>query len=180
MMLFYDTAHRDFFLDKVKQNEFDCYNLSVIYLLSLTDDTRKHFDKIYNINKKEIQPDVLQEPWQTSTSLAITRLAFNLFNGYVGGEAREQEAYKYAVDNLFYHREFTKYFYEAVKIRFELTKSTKDMIVIASALQEYRKKLQSDIFYLGNGEETEESRKLIQMYNDNLEDVENLIKRLVI
>ncbi|MBQ9792121.1 MAG: hypothetical protein IJW32_00065 [Clostridia bacterium] len=47
-------------------------------------------------------------------------------------------------------------------------------------MQEYRKKLQSDIFYLGNGEETEESRKLIQMYNDNLEDVENLIKRLVI
>ena len=86
---FYDDEQRKFFL-RHNGEKLDIYNKSLVYLLSLTEDTRKHFASIYDESKREINIDILSKSWQTSTSIIICRLAFNLFNGFIGTEKKKQ------------------------------------------------------------------------------------------
>ena len=85
---FKDLKHKEFYIMNVLdvKQELDVYNKSLIYLLGLSEDTRNHFNNIYDVEKREINIEELNAPWQTSGSLAITRLAFNLFNGFAGLE----------------------------------------------------------------------------------------------
>lgn len=115
---FYNDQHKDFYENCKSTRKTDPYHASLIYLLGLTEDTRKHFAEIYDLEKGEINIETLDQAWQTGTSLKIIRLAFNLFNGFVGTE--EAEASRYAVDNIFCSKEFAPYFWEAIKIRFEM------------------------------------------------------------
>lgn len=115
---FYDQAHKEFYETHTEGKGLDCYNRSLLYLLGLTEDTRRNSQKIYNEEKREIEFETLNEAWQTGTSVIICRLAFNLFNGFTGTE--DTEAYKYAVDNIFQRKELAPYFYEAVRIRFNI------------------------------------------------------------
>lgn len=128
---FKDLKHKEFYIMNVLdvKPELDVYNKSLIYLLGLSEDTRNHFNNIYDVEKREINIEELNAPWQTSGSLAITRLAFNLFNGFAGldiedtennEESRITDKKKFAVDNIFCYREYAPYFYEAIKIRFEM------------------------------------------------------------
>lgn len=113
---FYNDDHKRFYTENTENKGLDCYNKAVVYLLGLTEDTRKHSEEIYNFENREIEPTALNKAWQTSTSLTITRLAFNLFNGFTGTEENEN----YTVENIFSRRELAEYFYQAIKIRFEL------------------------------------------------------------
>lgn len=151
---FYDKDHEEFYKRIIEENNLqnDCYRKSLFYLLGLTEDTRNHCKEIYDFKEKGIETAVIDKPWQTSTSLKITRLAFNLYNGYYGRrhteetaentegldekdktirelrtelqekESRLEEARKCVVDEIFSCREFAPYFYEAIKIRFEMIK----------------------------------------------------------
>lgn len=122
-MIFYNSEHEDFYNEKLQLlSSKDVYRESMFYLLGLTEETRNHFHKIYDVKEKLIKTEVFNDAWQTSTTLIITRLAFNLYNGYVGYNEGENEetANNYAVDNIFCRKEFAPYFYEAIKIRFEM------------------------------------------------------------
>lgn len=83
-MDFIDDNHEDFYEEKLRilkqQGKEDVYYKSVIYTLGICEDTRKNFNKIFNIDKGEINVDSLQEAWQTGISMKVTRLAFNLWN----------------------------------------------------------------------------------------------------
>lgn len=123
-MIFYNSEHKDFYYEKSSLAPItDVYRQSMFYLLGLMEETRKHFDEIYNSTDNSITPEVINKEWQTSGTLAIIRLAFNLYNGYSGNNEKESNdtPQKYAVDNIFYHKSFAPYFYEAIKIRFEIT-----------------------------------------------------------
>lgn len=122
-IIFYDAEHENFYKGNASKCKQDPYNKSVIYLLGLTEETRKHFAELYNIEKGEINVKEINREWQTGTTTIITRLAFNLFNGYTGTE-QENDAKYYAVDNIFYNRRFASYFWQAVKIRFEMETPT--------------------------------------------------------
>jgi len=73
----------------------------------------------------------LNKPFQTSTSLKTTRLAFNLWNGTVydsdppetyinkDGEKEYVPSKYYAPDNIF-NCTYTPYYMEALKMRFEI------------------------------------------------------------
>lgn len=115
---FYNQEHKNFYESKTERKKLDSYNKSIIYLLGLTEETRKNFNKIYNETVREIYFTALNESWQTGTTIAITKLAFNLFNGFTGLE--DSEANKYAVDSIFCYKEFAPFFYEAIKIRFNI------------------------------------------------------------
>lgn len=115
---FYDTEHKNFFNEHTKGEKLDSYNKSLIYLLGLTEETRKHFDKLYNERTRQIELSGTTEGWQTGTSLATTKLAFNLFNGYSGLEDRESRLY--TVENIFCYKEYAPYFYEGIKLRFNI------------------------------------------------------------
>ena len=117
---FYDTEHDRFYKENTEGKKLDCYNKCLIYLLGLTEETRANKNKFYNDITREIYIEVINEPFQTGTTMAITKLAFNLFNGFTG--LQDSEARQYAIDNIFAYKEFAPYFYEAIRIRFEMIK----------------------------------------------------------
>jgi len=122
---FYNEEHKNFYMEKTKDKSLNSYNKSLIYLLALIEDTRKHFKEIYNIEKQEINFEVIREPWQTSTSLAIIKFAFNLFNGMhydlLEDDLEQQlESTKcYTPYYIFAYTNYIDYFLQAVYIRFK-------------------------------------------------------------
>lgn len=117
---FYNKEHEDFYKEHTEGKKVDCYNKSLIYLLGLTKETRNHFASLYNETTRQIELTGTTEGWQTGVSLAVTKLAFNLFNGYCGLEDRE--ASQYTPENIFVYQEYAPYFYEGIKLRFEMIK----------------------------------------------------------
>ena len=79
-MKFIDKEHREFFKEKYNflqgYRKTDVYFLSLIYLLGIDENTRNNFNKIFDIDKGEINIETLHCPWQTSSSEKVTRLAF--------------------------------------------------------------------------------------------------------
>lgn len=84
----------------------------------LNDDTRSHFHRLFDWREWCICPEALADGWQTGTSKRITRLAFNLWNGY-GQEQPEDERVSAAFlpDEIFCCG-FQSCFFEAVRLRF--------------------------------------------------------------
>ena len=118
-MKFYNKEHQNYFNEMSQKKELDVYNKCVVYLLGLTEETRKNSADIYNIEKGEINIEGLEKAWQTGTTSIICRLAFNLFNGYCGN-MEEESSRNYTPESIFCRTEFAPYFYEAIKIRFNI------------------------------------------------------------
>ena len=59
----------------------DSYVKPLFYLLALSDDTRRNFDNLYNMESGSIKPEGLRGGWLTGTTKKICLLAYNLFNG---------------------------------------------------------------------------------------------------
>ena len=120
---FYDDAHEAFFRERLDRAAAsgrtpDSYFRSFLYLCGLCPDTRSHFQRLFDWREWCICPEALADGWQTGTSKKITRLAFNLWNGY-GQEQPEDERVSAAFlpDEVFCC-EFQPYFFEAVRLRF--------------------------------------------------------------
>ena len=62
---FIDKEHREFFKEKYNSlqgyRKTDVYYLSLIYLLGIDENTRNNFNKIFDIDKGEINIEALQE-----------------------------------------------------------------------------------------------------------------------
>lgn len=54
---------------------------TLFYLLGISDTTRHNIKDIYDFEEKCIVPESLSAGWQTSSSSALTRLAFDLYHG---------------------------------------------------------------------------------------------------
>ena len=109
-----------------KLGRTDVYYKSLIYVLGVCKTTRDNFDKIFNLENGEINIDSIQEPYQTSTSEKVIRMAFSLWNScnYDSEKDIEDErvSRKYNVSEIF-SCEYAPYFYEGIKIRYpEYTK----------------------------------------------------------
>ena len=124
-MLFANDDHYNFFKEKVKTLKPDCYLKALIYTIGVCDDTRSRWNKIYNEKSRSIDPDQLNQPWQTGTSAKVMRLAFQLFTdgtptAYSGEDCETEdfsECQKYSVSDIFCC-EFAPYFIQAVQIRY--------------------------------------------------------------
>lgn len=124
---FIDEEHKNFYLEncfinnKLRCN--DCYYKSLFYLLGLSSITRNNFTSLFNLEKGAVIPDALNHGWQTSSSRAVTRLAFNLFTNSIITNSEEDNFYdfsSYSVSNIFASSyEYFDYFLEAIKIRFD-------------------------------------------------------------
>lgn len=126
--IFYDEAHREAYIDFITNITCreDLYHISLAYLLTLDTTCRQHIDDCFDFDRDVIRIEALNQPWQTSTSLKTTRLAFNLWNGCCddGEEYTDTEGYKvplpsskYAVDQIF-SSSLAEYYWQAVKLRF--------------------------------------------------------------
>ena len=79
-MVFANKEHEKFYYEKLKQARYqDCYHKALIYVLGISEDTRNHFSQIYDMKSGYIKPECLHQGWQTSGSVRVVRLAFNLY-----------------------------------------------------------------------------------------------------
>ena len=79
-IMFKSNAHEKFYYEKLKkmQNK-DEYHMALCYCLGINSDTRKHIDSIYSFETGCVRPECLQASWQTSGSMKVVRMAFNLY-----------------------------------------------------------------------------------------------------
>lgn len=122
---FISKEHEEFYLKYLTKCRWkDVYHKALVYCLGIDRDTRKYVNKIYDFKNGNVKPECLQEGWQTSGSVKVIRMAFNLYcNGtpsvyqYEEGEEQLSECSCYTVEDLFCCG-YAKFFWEAIKIRY--------------------------------------------------------------
>ena len=120
-MVFIDGQHRKFYEDCINKANAskDPYRKALFYMLGLTEKTRCNISHLYDFKERGIVFDGLFGDFQTSVSLKVTRMAFNLYNGFTGdtGEKGNDEPRFYSPYYL-YDTGLMVYFFEAVKLRY--------------------------------------------------------------
>ena len=111
---FASEEHRDFFLSMMaKSRHNDSYHRSFFYVMGITPETRANIQQMFNFKEDCIEPDGMHGGWQTSGTVRVCRLAFNLWNGYTDPE----QSNVFSPEDLFCC-EFAPYFMEGIKIRY--------------------------------------------------------------
>ena len=124
-MVFADEEHEKFYYEKLEQARCqDCYHKAMIYVLGISEDTRNHFSQIYDIKAGCIKTKCLWEGWQTSGSVRVVRLAFNLYtdsvpsvDDYRRKDEQVNECREYSISDIFCCG-YARYFWEGVKLRY--------------------------------------------------------------
>ena len=108
---FASEEHRDFFLSMIsKSRHNDSYHRSFFYVMGIAPETRANIQQMFNFKEDCIEPDGMHGGWQTSGTVRVCRLAFNLWNGYT--EPKQSNAF--SPEDLFCC-EFAPYFMEGIK-----------------------------------------------------------------
>ena len=124
-IVFMSEEHEKFYYTKLKELRYqDVYHKALIYCLGISDNTRRNVSNIYDFKTGAVKPECLREGWQTSGSIKVVRMAFNLYcNGtpsvsdYEGAEEQIRECAKYTVEELF-SCSYAPYFWQAIQIRY--------------------------------------------------------------
>ena len=124
-ILFISEAHEKFYYEKLKEIRYqDVYHKALCYCLGINDDTRKNVKKIYDFKTGNVKPECLHDGWQTSGSVRVVRMAFNLYcNGtpsvseYEDNEEQLSECREYTVEELFCCS-YAPFFWQAIQIRY--------------------------------------------------------------
>jgi hypothetical protein len=102
-----------------RMQNYDPYHLSAAYLIALGNLVP---DDVFDFEKHQIRHTGLFKDWQTGSTKMITRLMFSLWNccyqDYAADNPENTSMY-YTVDQIFSYEEFSPWFYEAIRIRFE-------------------------------------------------------------
>ena len=111
---FSSKEHEKFFYQMLaKCGKHDSYYSSFFYCVGISKDTRNHVDRMFDFKERLIKPEALHEGWQTGGSARLTRLAFNLWNGYVE-KGEESLSTPYEMFDCGY----APYFYEAIRMKY--------------------------------------------------------------
>lgn len=124
-IIFISEAHEKFYYEKLKEvRSLDVYHKALCYCLGINDDTRRNIDQIYDFKSGNVKPECLHNGWQTSGSVKVVRMAFNLYcNGMPSvnesddPEEQLSECHRYTVEDLFCSS-YAPFFWQAVKIRY--------------------------------------------------------------
>ena len=109
-IIFISNAHEKFYYEKLKEVRYqdECHK-ALCYCLGICNDTREHVRRIYDFKTGDIKTKCLREGWQTSGSVNVVRLAFNLYgkgmpsvSDYEDTEEQIDECGEYTVAKLFY------------------------------------------------------------------------------
>lgn len=116
---FKDTDHEEGynkFIAKAEVQEWDKERLSLFYVLSLFDETRKHIEDLYAFQGKCIKLDGLNKGWQTGGTTKATKLAFNLYNNWRGYDGEGEDYSPLEIFSV--STEYRNYMLLAVQLRF--------------------------------------------------------------
>lgn len=122
---FISEDHEKFYYEKLREVPYqDEYHEALLYCLGINRDTRKNIDHIYDFETGCVKPECLQEGWQTSGSMKVVRMAFNLYcNGTPSVsedkdiEGQLHECRQYTVEELFCCA-YAPFFWQAIQIRY--------------------------------------------------------------
>lgn len=79
-IVFISEAHEKFYYEKLKEVRYqDVYHKALCYCLGISDDTRRNVESIYDFKTGCVKTECLHEGWQTSGSMKVVRMAFNLY-----------------------------------------------------------------------------------------------------
>ena len=79
-IIFISDAHEKFYYEKLKEVRYqDVYHKALVYCLGISDDTRRNIYSIYDFKTGCVKTECLHEGWQTSGSVKVVRMAFNLY-----------------------------------------------------------------------------------------------------
>ena len=82
-VIFKSSAHRDFFLEMMQKCKVnDSYHRAFFYVMGIADEKRANIERMFNFKEDCINPDGMYGGWQTSGTVRVCHLAFNLWNGY--------------------------------------------------------------------------------------------------
>lgn len=111
---FTSKEHENFYKEMLqKSGNSDNYHRAFFYCIGISDTTRRNAGRIFDFEQDRIIPEGLHEGWQTGGTVRLTRLAFNLWNGYVEpGEESMSSPYEIFDCN------YAPYFYEAIRLRY--------------------------------------------------------------
>lgn len=115
---FKDLEHHQFYEGMVRMthSHTDPYRQALFYLLGLTEQTRSHVRDLYDFDENSICLEGLNKGWQTSSTVKLTRLAFNLYNGYA--EDEDHDAARNYSPYFLFDTHLLPYFFEAAKLRY--------------------------------------------------------------
>ena len=124
-IIFISDAHEKFYYEKLKEVRYqDVYHKALCYCLGISDDTRRNVYRIYDFKTGCVITECLHEGWQTSGSVRVVRMAFNLYcNGtpsvsdYEDAEEQVDECRQYTVEEIFCCA-YAPYFWQAIQIRY--------------------------------------------------------------
>ena len=124
-IIFISDAHEKFYYEKLEEVRYqDVYHKALCYCLGISDDTRRNIKSIYDFKTGCVKTECLHEGWQTSGSVKVVRMAFNLYcNGtpsvddYKDTEEQINECRQYSVEELFCCA-YAPYFWQAIQIRY--------------------------------------------------------------
>lgn len=108
-IIFISEAHEKFYYEKLKEVRYqDVYHKALCYCLGINDDTRRNANRIYDFKTGCVKTECLHEGWQTSGSVKVVRMAFNLYcnatpsvDDYKDAEEQINECRQYTVEELF-------------------------------------------------------------------------------
>ena len=81
--------------------------------MGIAGETRRNINSMFDFKTDCIKPEGMHAGWQTSGTVKVCHLAFNLWNGYAE-EGRE----KYSTPEELFCCEFAPYFMEGIKVRY--------------------------------------------------------------
>ena len=124
-MVFANEEHEKFYYEKLEQARHqDCYHKALIYILGISEGTRNHFSQIYDMKSGFIKPECLHQGWQTSGSVRVVRIAFNLYtdgtpsvDDYKRKDEQIRECREYSVSDIFCCG-YALYFWQGIKLRY--------------------------------------------------------------
>ncbi len=124
-MRFINEEHENFWNEKCKimkqQGKTDVYYKSIVYALGICEVTRNNFNKIFSLERGEINIDSINGAFQTGTSVKVTRFAFSLWNRCNYDSEKDLQNGKvseyYNVSEVFCCS-YAPYFVNALKIRY--------------------------------------------------------------
>lgn len=111
---FRSAEHRDFFLENMNKCRVnDSYHRAFFYVMGIASETRANINQMFDFKNDCIEPDGMHGGWQTSGTVKVCRLAFNLWNGYTDMNSPQS----FTPEDLFCC-EFAPYFMEGIKVRY--------------------------------------------------------------
>lgn len=99
--------------DRKNKDHNDCYHRAFFYVMGIASETRANINQMFNFKEDCIEPEGMHGGWQTSGTVKVCHLAFNLWNGYA-----EEGQERYFTPEELFCCEFAPYFMEGIKVRY--------------------------------------------------------------